>query len=353
VDYNEDAFLALVLMANLAPAGAPGGASAYATLVALGLTGYGPVLGLNPLPTAGSAQAFYFPNNNALSNALYANQNRISELPGMRRYNMADRNRDKLRTSVNWQAAEALSLQAGLDVNDDRYSHSVYGLTSARSWALNLDGTYAPSDTLSLTAFVTQEDQRSHSAGNTYTPNSTATSVNGFTAIDGGCFATIALRNASNKIDPCLNWRADMRDKVTTLGLNINRKALVGGKLDLGGGLSFSQARSDIGVTGGNYANNPLAVTGAAAGTIAAFYIPAAALPTVKTDTTELRLNARYALSKDQRLGFSWIVQHLKTTDWAYDGMQPGGLAGVLPTYETAPSYTVHTIGITYLQSFR
>lgn len=356
VNYNEDAFLALVPAANLSPSSATGalaGATAYGTLSALGLTGYGPILGLNPLPTAGTAQAFFFANNNALANGLYGNQNRISELPGMRRFNMADRNRDKLRSSLSWQANQALSLQAGVDLNNDRYTHSVYGLKSAKNWALNLDGTYSASDNLSLTLFYTYEDQRSRSAGNTYTANSTAIAVNGFTAISGGCFATIALRNASNKIDPCLDWSADMRDKVDTLGLAFTQKNLAGGKLDLSGGLTYSQARSDIGVSGGNYVNNPLAVTGAAAGTVAAYYIPATALPTVKTETTEFKLNGRYALSKQQalRVGYTW--QHLKATDWAYEGMQIGGLAGVLPTSEQAPTYNVHTIGLAYLYSFR
>jgi hypothetical protein len=144
-----------------------------------------------------------------------------------------------------------------------------------------------------------------------------------------------------------------MRDKVETLGLNFNQKALLAGKVDLGGGVSWSQARSDIGVTGGNYVNNPLAVAGAPAGTIAAYYIAATSLPTVKTDTLELKLNARYALAKDTRIGFGYIWQHIKAVDWAYDGMQFGGLAGVLPSNERAPSFNVHTFMVTYIKSFQ
>lgn len=353
VDYNENAFLALVPAANLSPAGAPGGSTAYGTLTALGLTGYGPWLGLNPLPTAGSAQAFFFANNNALANSLYGNQNRISELPGMRRFNLADRNRDKLRSSLQWQASETLSLQAAADISADRYSHSSYGLTSARSLAINLDGTWNPDDYTALTLYATSEDQRSRSAGNSYTANSTTANVGGFTAISGGCYATVALRNASNKVDPCLDWQADMRDRVDTLGLSLARKNLVGGKLDLQGGISYSQARSDIGMNGGNYANNPLAVAGAAAGTIAAYYIPATALPTVKTDITALRLSGRYTLTKEQavRIGYSW--QHLSAQDWAYDGLQVGGLSGVLPTNEKLPTYNVHTLVVSYQYSWR
>jgi hypothetical protein len=340
-------------MANVSPTGAPNGATAYGTMLALGYTGYGPVSGLNPLPPAGSAQAFFFANNNALSNSLYGNANRISELPGMRRYNMADRNRNKLRGALNWQASETMSLQASLDVNGDRYGHSVYGLTSARNHALNLDGTYAPSDTLSISLFATAEDQRSKSAGNSYTANSSTTNVGGFTLISGGCYATIGDRNANNKIDPCLNWAADMHDRVNTLGLHLDEKSLWAGRLDLSGDLSLSRARSDTHITGGNYVNNPLAVAGAAADTVAAYYIPASDLPSVTTNNTEVRLNARYLLSKDQRLGLGYLWQHLRAVDWVYDGMQYGGLSGVLPTNETAPKYTVQTLVFSFQQSFR
>jgi MtrB/PioB family decaheme-associated outer membrane protein len=357
VDYNENAFLAIVPMANVAPTGAagylPAYGTAYSTLTALGYTGYGPVLGLNPLPTAGTAAAFFFANNNALPNNLYANQNRISELPGMRRYNMADRKRDKLRSSLTWQASPEFSLQAGLDYNRDDYANSVYGLQNAHGFAATLDASYAAATDTSLGAFATLEDQHSRSAGNTYTANSTAVNVAGFTAIQGGCFATIALRNASNKIDPCLNWTTENRDKVSTLGLTATRKNLLGGQLDLSGALSVSSARTSNDASGGNYANNPLAVAGAAAGTTAAFYIAATPLPDITTKTIELRAGARWKFDDSKSMRVGYMYQHMTSTDWAYDGLQPGGLAGVLPTFEQAPTFTVHTVTLTYIYSFR
>lgn len=352
VNYNEDAWLALVPAAALSPAGAPGGSTAYGTMLANGWTGYGPVSGLNPLPATGSAAAFFFANNNALSNALYGSQNRISELPGMRRFNMADRLRDKVRASLDWQASERLSLQLGIDANSDDYSHSVYGLKKARSAALNLDGSFAVSDAAYLSTFFSHEDQRSQSAGDSYTANSTAVNVNGFTAISGGCYATIALRNASNKVDPCLNWSADMRDKVDTFGAGYTHKGLVGGKLDLSGSIAVSRAHSTNDVAGGNYANNPLAVTGAPAGTVAAYYIAAQSLPVVVTNTIDLKLAGRYALSKQAALRVGYRYQHMSSSDWSFDGLGVGGLAGVLPTNEVAPSYSVHTVTVAYLYSF-
>lgn len=353
VNYNEDAWLAIVPAAALSPTGAPGGATAYGTMLALGLTGYGPILGLNPLPKAGSAAAFFFANNNALSNALYGNQNRISELPGMRRFNMADRQRDKLRLSADWQAAESLSVQFGYEFNDDHYSHSVYGLQRARNQALNLDASYAFSDEASVSLFASHEQQRNLSAGNSYTANSTATNVGGFTAISGGCYATIALRNASNKVDACLNWQADMQDRVDTFGAAYTRKGMLGGKLEISSSLAASRARSTNDPSGGNYVNNPLAVAGAPAGTTAAYFVAASSLPVVVTRTLDLSLAGRYALSKVSSVRVGYRYQHMTSSDWAYDGLQYGGLAGVLPTNELAPNYTVHTVNVAYTHSFR
>jgi len=352
VNYNEDAWLALVPAAALSPTGAPGGSTAYSTMLANGWTGYGPVSGLNPLPTAGSAAAFFFANNNALANALYGSQNRISELPGMRRYNMADRTRDKVRATLDWQAGDKFDVQAGLDFNHDNYANSVYGLKNAQSVALNLDATYAFSDTATLTAFLTHEDQRSKANGNSYTANSTATSVNGATVIDGGCYATIAARNANNKVDTCLNWDARMRDAVNTFGASWLKKNLLQGKLDLSASVAVSLARSTNDVGGGNYVNNPLAVAGSTASTVAAYYISASATPVVKTNTVDFRLGGKYALSNASAVRLGYRYQHMSSSDWSYDGLQYGGLSGVLPTGEVAPNYTVHSFTLSYIYTF-
>lgn len=352
VDYNEDAWLAIVPAANWSPTGAPNGSTAYGTMLANGWTGYGPVSGLNPLPTPGTAAAFFFANNNALSNALYGSQNRISELPGMRRYNMADRTRDKVRSALDWQATDKLSVTAGVDYNRDEYGQSVYGLKRAQSLAVNLDASYAFSETAKVTGFVTHEDQRSTADGNSYTANSTATAVNTFTAIVGGCFSTIALRNASNKVDPCLNWDARMRDLVNTFGASFQQKNLLGGKLDLNAGVSVSRASSSNNLAGGNYVNNPLAVTGAPAGTTAAYYVAATPLPLVKTNTLDFKVSGKYALSSASAVRLGYRYQHMTSNDWSYDGLQFGGLSGVLPTNELAPNYSVHTFVASYIYTF-
>ncbi len=359
-NYNENAFLALVPMANFLGVGgaATSGTtvatqSALAYMIANGLTGYGPIAGFSP-PYTGNT-LIYGNNGGIIPQALYGSRNNINELPGMRRFNMADRNRDKVRSMLNWEATEKLSFQGGIDYNKDDYDNSVYGLKSAKSYALNFEGTYAASDDLSASFFYTYEDIRSKTAGDAYGANSNTANFNGFTAIDPVvCYGTILARNLNGKQDPCLNWSTDMHDKVDTLGLAFRKIGLMGGRLRLGADLTYARQQTDIGVNGGSYVNNtPLAVTGAPAGTIGAFFIAAQNLPTVTVKTTTVRLNGQYQLDKASAIGVIYIYQKLSNNDWAYNGMQFGTGTNYLPTNEQAPNYTVSVVGVSYTYRFR
>ena len=354
VDYDENAFLSLVPMANVVPDGVATTISAYQYLQMTGLTGFGPLLGFPAVPLTGDA-AVYSPNNNILPQALYGSRNNINEEFGMRRFNMADRNRNKVRGSLNWDATDRFSLSTSLEYNNDDYTNSVYGLRKAENWALNLEGSYAFSSDLSATAFYTHEYIKSESAGISYGSNSNAAFVGqaGNTLVAGGCFDTVQARNNNAKIDPCLNWSTNMRDEVDTVGVSFAWKNLAAGKLDVLGDLVYADARTDIGVTGGSYVNNPFALGGSApplaAGVPAVFFIPAADMPTAKTRTLDLRLAAQYALTRNSAIRLLYWFEHLRSNDYVYDGMQFGSLTNVMPTNEQPFHYNVHVIGLSYL----
>ncbi|MBI3401573.1 MAG: MtrB/PioB family decaheme-associated outer membrane protein [Acidobacteria bacterium] len=355
-NYNENAFLALVPYTNVSPAAATGGATAYSVMVANGWTGWGPASGY--AATTGNMNMF-FPSNNALANAMYGNLNRISELPGMRRYYAADRNRDKIRTSATWQATDELSFQGNVDYNKDHYADAIYGLQDTNTWAANVEGMYAVATDLSLSVFYTYEDLTAGSAGNTYTANSNTATLTGALATTIGLsgnscdgFTTLQQRNNNNKLDPCLNWFTDRIDKVNSAGVTLMGKEAWDTKLDLTGNFIVTRARSDNTVTGGNWANNLLMGPGAAPTTTAAYFIAASALPTVSTDTYELRLNGRYAVTKTQALHLAYTYMRMTSVDWMYEGMQFGSLSGILPSNEQPFNYSVHVFGVSYVLSF-
>jgi len=354
VDYDENAWLALVPMANFVPAGGAT-TSVLGFLTQTGLGGFGPFAPW--VPTQPGNLGIFFPNNSALPQALYGSRNDIHEILGMRRFNMADRNRDKLRAAVNWDATDKLSLQGGLEFNKDDYSHSMFGLKDAKNWALNLEGTYAVSEAFSASLFYTYEDQRTNTAGASYSAgqitNAAFVGQAGNSIVSGGCFSTVTDKNQNAKIDPCLNWATDMRDKVDTFGASFKYRGLAAGRLDLFGDLVYTHAQTNVGVTGGTYANNPFALAAPApplgAGVPAAFFIPGAGLPSVTTKTFEVRLAAEYAINKASAIRGLYWYQHLNSTDFAYDGMQYGTITSVIPTNEVSPHYNVHVVGLSYI----
>ena len=352
VNYDENAFLALVPMANVVPAGGAT-VSAYQYLQQTGLTGFGPVAGFPAVPLAGDA-AIFSPNNNILPQSLYGSRNNINEEVGMRRFNMADRNRNKLRSSVNWDATDRVSLQGSFDYNKDDYKDSVYGLKDAESWALNLEGSFAASDDFALHAFYTHEDIKSESAGISYGSNSNTAFVGqaGNTIVSGGCFATVLEKNENAKIDPCLNWSTDMRDKADTVGIGFTYKNLMAGRLDVLGDLLYTEARTDVGVSGGSYVNNPFALSSApplGPGVPAVFFIPAASTPTAKNTLFEARLSGQYSIDKASAVRLTYWYQHLKSNDYVYDGLQFGSLTNVMPTNQQPFNYNVHVVGFSYV----
>lgn len=363
VNYDENAFLALTPYANVVPtlgAGVGATQSAYAFMTANGLTGFGPLAGLPTTPLTGNA-AIYTPNNNIIPQGLYGSRNNINELIGLRRFNMADRNRDKVRTSLNWQANEAFSLQASFDYDNDNYQNSVYGLQSAKGRTLNLEGAYDVSEDLSTSVFYTNEDKTSNNAGDAYGANAPLTASNVFVGNAGNtaispvvCYATIAGKVRDAKVDPCLQWSNQMHDKVDTLGWTFKKKGLMAGKLDLTAAVIWTRARTDIDVTGGSYVANPQAALASVVqpGGIANYYIAASAFPTVTTDTSEVRVTGRYAMDKKSAVRISYGYAQTKAVDWSYDGYQFGTGTNYLPTNEQSPNYVVQTLGIAYIFSF-
>jgi MtrB/PioB family decaheme-associated outer membrane protein len=354
--YDEDAFLALVPMANQIPAG---GAteSAFAFLKQTGLTGFGPLAGLPGSPLSGNA-AIFTPNNNILPQSLYGSRNNINELPGMRRYMEADRNRHKVYSDLDWQATDKFSLHGNGEFNDDDYLNSVYGLKKDVFWEASLDASYAASENVVADIFYTYDNRRLLTRGDAYGSNSTATFVGqaADTLVSGGCYSTVAAKNASAKTDPCLNWLKSDRDKIDTLGFSVSRKNLLSSNLELAGQFLYTRARTDTTASGGSYVNNPLALAAPApplpSGTAAVYFIPAANYPTVRDDEITISPTAQYVIQKKITLKAFYLFQRMMSSDWGYIGMQYGTGANFLPSNEKAPNYAISAGGLSLVYAF-
>ncbi len=272
-------------------------------------------------------------------------------LPGFRQFFLADRNRDKIRGALNYQATDALSLQGALDYNKDRYPNSAYGLQEANSWVLALDGAYAASGTLSFNAYYTYEDMKTRKESLAISRGLTTTTLEAHAA---GCApfpVTAGNLPVDYWTDPCRRTSETVADHVHTLGLGFRSKGLLSNKFDLTGSLSYSLAITPITVTGGNYNSNGLA-------TLNNIFVPAESFPDTTSAMTDLRLTGTYTIDKVSAVRLNYLYRRLSSSNWQWDAYSNStlgvlALQGYIGPGMTSPNYNVHVVGVSYIYRFQ
>lgn len=218
--------------------------------------------------------------------------------------NIADRDRDKVRLSVNWTPAEPLSLQFAADEARDSYGQ-IHALGTgpreggARNYAV--DATYTFSDQWQGTAWVSRneywQDQWQH----------VGTGTAG------------------------LVWEAALRNVGNSFGLGMRGKP--NGRLEIGADLSHSDLSDEYGQQRLNAASPATVV---------------APLPDVSTELTRLNLFGKYALQKNAGLRLDYIYDRFSTDDFTWTTWQYAVGTRVLPD----PVQEVHFIGVSYYYRF-
>jgi MtrB/PioB family decaheme-associated outer membrane protein len=278
-------------------------------------------------------------------------------LPGFRQFWLADRNRDKLRSAIDFQATDAITIQTGVDFNNDKYPNSPYGVQEIKSAVFKLDGTYAASETMSFSAFYTYEDKRSQLNDLTIGRGTTATILDAPANTGGACtgyFAAAGHLPRDEGTDPCRSWSEVQSDKVHTFGLSFKTADLMHGKFELAGDLVYSKARTPISVNGGAYFGNGNPATTAAGGFNNVF-VAAQSFPDITSEMIELRLTGKYNIDKKSSVRVTYLHRRLKSSDWQYDAY--AGNAVAIPTFIgtgiTSANYSVNALGVAYVYSFR
>ena len=290
-------------------------------------------------------------------------------LPGFRQVYVSDRNRDRLRGGLNFQATEALALQGTVAYNKDAYNQSTYGLTSATSSMLGLDGTLRASETLAFNAFYSLENKKSELSSLAISRvTTTSSTINPLVLPHVACapfvsgtivsavFGNVTTYPVDTYTDPCRAWKMTQEDHVNTFGLGFKAAGLLGSKFDLSGDLAYSRSKTPISVTGGAYFSNGLAAP--AANTVP---LPASNMPTILSEVTTIRLAGKYQIDKRSAVRVNYQYSHLKSSDWQTDAYNstPGNnlnCAITIPTYigtcMSSPNYSINTFGASYLYSF-
>ena len=195
-----------------------------------------------------------------------------TENPAMRKYYLADRDRTKIGTTIDYMATDKLFLSARVDYNKDDYTDSVIGLTEAIQPVYTVDFSYQPRHNITTYGYYTYEDIESSQAG----------SALGTTTVD---------------------WEADFVDTFDTIGIGAKWTDL--GKWEIGADIVYSKSN-------GSSQMKDLLTPGTEG-----------QYPDTKTELTSVKLWTNYNHSKQlsYKLGF-WFEDYT-ADNWAVDGLQP------------------------------
>jgi hypothetical protein len=192
----------------------------------------------------------------------------------------ADRRRDKVRGTLDWDPLDKLSVQFRAEMSEDHYPDNgrPYGLKDGNAQLYAIDTTYTFSDDWQISAW--------------YSRDVTEAKQVGFRAASGGAGDAIKT--------------AQLKDVGDSLGMNLRGK--LSSKLETGLGLEWFSSTSSY----------PQDVTLVGPGTT----YPAGAtgpLPDIRSDLWRLKLDAKYSLDKRSDLRFDVIYERWHTNDWTWN----------------------------------
>ena len=213
------------------------------------------------------------------------------ENPLMRKYNLADRQRDSASLNSGITLHERVNLGLAIDVAQDDYSNSQLGLTKSREATFNTDASIIVTDATSLHLF--------------------------------GSWQRIKSRQAGSATYSVPDWHAKNTDDFDSYGIGAKHQ-LIKDKLDVGADYVLSRSTGKV-----NVDNNT-----ASGGDF----------PDLKTKLHTLKLYADYRMKEKLTLHAAYWFEHYDSKDWMIDGVNPDTIPNVISFGEDSPSYNVHAV---------
>ena len=220
------------------------------------------------------------------------------EDPLLRKYNMADRDRDQGTLRIESLGLDKFTLGFGYDYAKDNYTNSEIGLTESKDVTYSVDATAILSQKTNLYVYLNREEINSTQVG-----SSTATTP---------------------------DWTGENDDTVNTLGVGVKHD-LIEKKLNVGADYNISKSIGKVVVNTGT--TEP-------------------GFPDNIVNLQTLKLYATYLLKTNLSLKGTFIYEHFDSTDWSIDGVNPDTIPNVLTMGATSPTYNVHVFMVSMRYKF-
>ncbi len=225
------------------------------------------------------------------------NKGRYTENPLMRKYNLADLERDEVRLYLSISPVERLNLSANVSYSDDDYTDSLIGLTEASNQSTTLEATYVPVDKITTYAFYTWDVIRAEQAGRQAAASTSGSLEERYQA----------------------DWFAHTDDTMDNFGIGAQWQAILP-KLDVGVDYIYSRGVGETDL----------------------LLSDATPFPNLETQQYSFKLYAQYRHSADLSFKLRYWRDRFDSEDWAQDGVSPTSpdyatslfMAGVSPEYD-------------------
>lgn len=281
-----------------------------------------PMIGLDGNPTAASIASTATGGITGLNGG---------EFRGFNPFFEASRKQNMLKGGANWEPIDPLSFGVSGRLTADHYD-TTYGMQKGRTWSLNFDGTYIYRENGSITAYVTQQERTRDMTNDQRSPLS----------------APVAASATAIAIPAGATWSNSLKDTDTTVGLNARQGGLMGGRLELLGGATYSVTKTAYN-TKLNYSTT---TTGGLTCADPSIYT-CVALPDITSKLFQFKFSGLYEVAKGSKVSVGYLYQRLKADDFYYYGLQAGFTpTSVLPTNQTAPSYSINMVFASFIQYF-
>jgi hypothetical protein len=227
----------------------------------------------------------------------------IGEQPGLRQYDISDRNQDRFNTIVTVTPLSQLSINASAGVGRQDYPGTTFGLRSNDNQVYSVGFDFVPSDKVSLGASVGSEKYTALQASRTANPLPANTVA----------FLNDPLQQFN---DPRRNWTDDSADTVRTITASMDLIKVLP-KIDVKFAYDYSRAESTY-------------TYGLTADTVIATPVP---LTPVTNELQRATIDSRYLLSRRVAVGVLYWFDRYRVDDFAL-----GPVASLTQPATAAPS---------------
>lgn len=213
----------------------------------------------------------------------------------LRKYNLADRERDQLGISVNYVPRPEWQIAFYYDAYKDNYSESDLGLLESlqKDYGIALHHKYDKNMSLDLNYTITN----------------------------------IESTQAGSQSFSTETWRAVNDDQVDVIHLAVNY-AVIPDTLKMVLEFSYAESEGDIKVS----TDSPL--------------------PTISSKRYTITLSGEYVLKKNAAINAFYRYEDYDENDWATDDVSPDTMSNVLSLGEVSPSYSIGILGVSYKHTF-